>query len=178
MKGLITLVLPPRLIHRVKLTSQLSGVIVRRGARLLGAEARSVLQGHTYAGSSTRALMAGQAVLEEIGEWAEHVADMGEVCREVFTEVEEMSQGTIKCHGQGMMWGGLFQFEEVGRRLAANVVLKKHCAGDGGVVPYFVPAGGFMVTPPLDTDEMAVREMGRRLGLAVKATAEELLAEA
>ena len=37
---------------------------------------------------------------------------------------------------------------------------------------------GFMVTPPLDTDEMAVREMGRRLGLAVKATAEELLAEA
>ena len=72
MKGLITLVLPPRLIHRVKLTSQLSGVIVRRGARLLGAEARSVLQGHTYAGSSTRALMAGQAVLEDIGEWAEH----------------------------------------------------------------------------------------------------------
>jgi hypothetical protein len=33
-------------------------------------------------------------------------------------------------------------------------VLKRHCAGDGGVWPYFVPAGGFMCTPPLDTSEV------------------------
>ena len=33
-------------------------------------------------------------------------------------------------------------------------VLKRHCAGGGGVWPYFVPAGGFMCTPPLDTAEV------------------------
>ena len=35
------------------------------------------------------------------------------------------------------------------RRQAAAAILKRHCTGDGGVWPYFVPVGGFMVTPPL-----------------------------
>ena len=41
----------------------MSGCIVRRGAQALGAEGRSVLQSHTYSGASTRALMAGEALL-------------------------------------------------------------------------------------------------------------------
>ena len=101
-----------------------------------------MLQGHTYSGSSTRALMAGEAVLDEIGEWAEHVAEMGGVMSGIFAEVEEASNGTVKCHGQGMMWGGLFQFKDAKVRQEANAVLKRHCAGENGVWPYFVPAGG------------------------------------
>eukprot|EP01051_Picozoa_sp_SAG22_P002717 SAG22_NODE_124_length_18884_cov_34.149367_2_plen_565_part_00 len=153
----------------------LSGCIVRRGARALGAEGKSVLQMHTYAGASTRALMAGQAVLEMLPEQYEHVAAMGELCAEVFADVEAASDGTMQCHGHGLMWGGLFSPDlDVESRRAAAAMLKTHCAGDGGVWPYFVPAGGFMVTPPLDTPESDIREMGRRLETAVAATADQL----
>lgn len=153
----------------------MSGCIVRQGAHKLGAEGRSVLQSHTYSGASTRALMAGEAVLDEVGNWASHVAEMGPVCREVFDGVEAASKGTVRCHGQGLMWGGLFQFPSQEAKREAVGVLKRHCAtAENGVWPYFVPAGGFMISPPLDTHENALREMGRRLERAVAATEAEI----
>lgn len=153
----------------------MSGCIVRQGAYKLGAEGRSVLQSHTYSGASTRALMAGEAVLDEVGNWADHVAEMGRVCREVFDGVEAASKGTVRCHGQGLMWGGLFQFSSQEGKREAVGVLKRHCATiENGVWPYFVPAGGFMVSPPLDTHENALREMGERLERAVAATEVEV----
>ena len=151
----------------------MSGAIVRRGARALGAEGRSVLQSHTYSGASTRALMAGQAVLEELPKWLPHVSAMDAVCREIFDEVEIASGGMVTCQGQGLMWGGVFDDPEPERRQAAAAIFKRHCVGDGGVWPYFVPVGGFMVTPPMDTAEADLREMGRRLCVAMAATADE-----
>jgi len=151
----------------------MSGCIVRRGARALGAEGRSVLQSHTYSGASTRALMAGQAVLEELPAWLSHVQEMGIVCKEIFRDVELASGGAVTCQGQGLMWGGIFDDPNTQRRQAAAAILKRHCVGDGGVWPYFVPVGGFMVTPPIDTTEADLREMGRRLVMAMSATADE-----
>eukprot|EP01048_Picozoa_sp_COSAG05_P002423 COSAG05_NODE_99_length_19400_cov_50.107559_12_plen_122_part_00 len=47
--------------------------------------------------------------------------------------------------------------------------------GADAVWPYFVPAGGFMVTPPLDCSQDDIVEMGLRLLKAVRGTAAELL---
>ena len=71
------------------------------------------------------------------------------------------------------MWGGLFGLDTAEQRETANAVLARHCS-NAGVWPYIVPAGGFMVSPPYNTGEVELREAGRRLGCAVKATAEEL----
>ena len=118
------------------------------------------------------------------------------MCREIFEEVADASGGSLRCQGQGLMWGGLFDDDSARhrnlallclvfsgclvfvartcdserirsqsrgkphlmtvslcagkeRRQAAAAILKRHCTGDGGVWPYFVPVGGFMVTPPL-----------------------------
>ena len=53
--------------------------------------------------------------------------------------------------GQGALWGGLFAHSDLAERTAANVALKKKCA-ERGVLPYFVPVGGFMLTPRYDDD--------------------------
>ena len=150
----------------------MSGCIIQRGARALGAQGRSVLQSHTYSGASTRALIAGEATLNQIPLWFDHVS-MGQVCTEVFATVEQASGGAVRCQGQGLMWGGLFDYPDAEQRGAAVAVLKKHCVSTG-VWPYFVPAGGFMVSPPLDVTEVDLREMGVRLCKAVVATVAEL----
>ena len=141
----------------------ISGCIVRRGALALGEEGRSVMQSHTYSGASTRALMAGEAVLEKVPEFYEHVAKMGGVCSEIFDELEEAADGAAACQGQGLLWGAMFEDRE------ALDVMKAKCES-AGVWPYFVPAGGFMVSPPLDTTEAELREVGERLVSAMEAT--------
>ena len=81
------------------------------------------------------ALMAGQAVLEELPAWLGHVQKMGVVCKEIFREVELASGGAVTCQGQGLMWGGIFDDPQPERRQAAAAILKRHCVGDGGVWP-------------------------------------------
>ncbi len=44
--------------------------------------------------------MAGQAVLEELPAWLDHVQKMGIVCKEIFREVELASGGAVTCQGQ------------------------------------------------------------------------------
>jgi hypothetical protein len=47
-------------------------VAIRRGGRAFGSvRGRKVLQSHTYAGSSARALMAAEAVLNLLPAWLE-----------------------------------------------------------------------------------------------------------
>eukprot|EP01051_Picozoa_sp_SAG22_P014321 SAG22_NODE_1719_length_3739_cov_4.655769_3_plen_563_part_00 len=156
----------------------LSGCILRRGKAELAAADKGVLQMHTYSGSSTRALMAGQAVLDTLPAWFGHVAECGAVCAGIFAAVERVSRGTLKCHGQGLMWGALFTYHEPKRRARAATVFERHCrspAKGGSILPYFVVAGGFMVTPPLDTSKAELDEVGRRLLKVVNATTLELL---
>lgn len=60
------------------------------------------------------------------------------------------------------MWGGLFAHGDRNARTAANLDFKKRCA-EARVLPYFVPIGGFMLTPRYDDDPellaAAVKEM-------------------
>jgi adenosylmethionine-8-amino-7-oxononanoate aminotransferase len=149
----------------------LSGVILREGAKEFKRDGLSVMQMHTYSGASTRALMAGQATLELLPDWFDHVAAMGHVLDDVFGEISDASNGVLATHGQGMMWGGLFTFKALEKRTLASSIFHRHCRD---VLPYFVPAGGFMITPPLDTGESDIREAGRRLRNAVEATVKEL----
>ena len=54
-------------------------------------------------------------------------------------------------HGMGALWGGLFAHADPAARTAANLDFKKRCA-EARVLPYFVPIGGFMLTPRYDDD--------------------------
>ena len=76
---------------------------------------------------------------------------MGQLFRTHFDKLEEESRGAIKCQGQGLMWGGMWQHPDAGERKKANQVFKLACQREG-VWPYFVPVGGFMITPVMDIE--------------------------
>mmetsp|Transcript_12353 Transcript_12353/g.20462 ORF Transcript_12353/g.20462 Transcript_12353/m.20462 type:complete len:513 (-) Transcript_12353:91-1629(-) len=151
----------------------LSGAIMKRGRDMLTKHGRSAMQSHTFAGASQRALMAGTDVLNELPKWLPSITKLGEEMRHIFSYLEKISKGMLICHGQGLMWGGLFS--KVGKsasddyRADAFNCFMKH-AEDVGVLPYFVPAGGFMVTPVVDIDVSTVYEIGEKLAEAVERT--------
>jgi hypothetical protein len=62
------------------------------------------------------------------------------------------------------LWGGLFAHADPAARTAANLDFKKRCA-EARVLPYFVPVGGFMLTPRYDDDPeilgAAVKDMAQ-----------------
>jgi len=151
----------------------LSGVVMRRGAQLLASESKTVMQMHTYAGSSVRALMAGTAVLEEIPKYYGHAATVGQLFSRVFGELAQQSGGGMECQGQGLMWGGVFTHSDPAERARANALLKVACQKEG-VWPYFVPVGGFMVTPVMDITEEQALEAATRLSKAVLQVLEEV----
>jgi adenosylmethionine-8-amino-7-oxononanoate aminotransferase len=151
----------------------LSGAIMKRGRDVLTLHGRSVMQSHTFAGSSQRALMAGTDVLNELSTWMPSITKLGgEMCH-IFSYLEKISKGMLVCHGQGLMWGGLFS--KIGQsangdyRADAFDCFMKH-ADNIGVLPYFVPAGGFMVTPVVDIDVGTVYEIGEKLAEVVERT--------
>ena len=121
-----------------------------------------------YAGSSARALLNGASLLDAIPSWRPKVQKIGATIGAILSELEEKSGGAIVCHGQGAKWGGIFAHEDAAARQAANVVFKKKCL-EKHVLPYFVPVGGFMLTPRYDDDPDA-------LGAAVSDLAECALA--
>ena len=145
----------------------LSGVALKSGAKELQLSSRSTFQMHTYTGAQTRALMAGEAVCDALPDWYEHIAEMGIVLEEIAKDISDASNGTMVVHGHGMMWGGLFVHDTIDERLKAVSTLKEKCKN---VWPYFVPSGGFMITPPIDTNEQDLREVGNRLCRAVEET--------
>jgi adenosylmethionine-8-amino-7-oxononanoate aminotransferase len=167
----------------------LSGVIVRRGAGELGQGNRSVMQSHTYAGSSLPAILTAKEVLQEVMVWHEHSAKIGEVLSSGLVDIaagcnrrfnarncaQEEDKTVLVCHGQGLMQGGLFTFDDPQQQKEAIALFKRACA-EQGVLPYFVPVGGFMITPLMDIDEGEMREALRRLDMAVTATVQQLAA--
>jgi adenosylmethionine-8-amino-7-oxononanoate aminotransferase len=153
----------------------LSGAIVKRGRKLLQGSGRSVMQSHTYAGSSTRALMAATEVLREIPTWLPSVAKLGEEMEHIFRYINKVANGMVVCQGQGLMWGGLVtnagQNRDAAFRSKVVDAFKESC-GKVGVLPYFVPVGGFMVSPVIDIDVGTIYEIGERLEKAVAMTKE------
>jgi adenosylmethionine-8-amino-7-oxononanoate aminotransferase len=134
----------------------LSGAIIKAGTAELNKAAKGVLHMHTYAGSSQRALMAGTEVLRKLPSQIAAVQKMGAVMEEALKRLEVESNGFLKMYGQGLMWAGVFS-GDTDHRTAANKEFKKQCR-DAGVWPYFIPLGGFMITPVYDVSEEDLRK--------------------
>ena len=62
---------------------------------------------------------------------------------------------------------------EASFRNKAIKCFRKHCE-DVGILPYIVPAGGFMVTPLFDIDVGTLYLIGQKLEIVVIRTAEEI----
>ena len=129
----------------------LSGAVLLHSADKLQSESRTALQSHTYAGSSARALANGAALLRELPTWREPVRAIGAALEPVLAQLNEDAGGAILAHGQGALWGGMFTHSDPAARTEANLKFKAKCA-DAAVLPYFVPVGGFMLTPRYDDE--------------------------
>lgn len=155
----------------------ISGAILKKGRDVLCGAGRTVLQSHTYAGSSVRALMTATEVLREIPQWFPSIAKAGDEMGNIFRHIEEISDGMLITHGQGLMWGALFSREgtlcrDGYRKMAAKCL--RTCCEEAGVLPYIVPAGGFMVTPVMDIDVETIQEIGKRLEQVVLETMRQI----
>lgn len=156
----------------------LSGAILRRGAKRLSAEKRSVMQSHTYSGSSVRALMTAHEVLREVPKWQGHIQSVERYFADTLRPlIGEASGGTMFLQGHGLMWGGAWAHStgllaSVAERKRANNVLRRVFLEEG-VLPYMVNYG-FMVTPTLDIELHHMEEAGQRLARAVSRASVEL----
>lgn len=155
----------------------IAGAVLKKGRNALCGTGRTVMQSHTYAGSSVRALMTATEVLREIPEWMPSIAKVGVELGYIFRYLERISNGMMITHGQGLMWGAILskggKMGEEECRRKATACLRKHCE-ELGVLPYIVPCGGFMVTPVLDIDVGTVYEIGKRLEQVVLRTMREI----
>jgi adenosylmethionine-8-amino-7-oxononanoate aminotransferase len=155
----------------------LSGAILKQGRDQLRLNKATVMQSHTYAGSSTRALMTGTEVLKILPSWLPSISKLDVEMKHIFRFITRISEGMILCHGKGLLWGGVFsregQNQDESFRQRAIAVFKKYCE-QVGVLPYHVPIGGFMVTPVIDIDVGSIYEIGERLEEAVRKTMAEV----
>jgi adenosylmethionine-8-amino-7-oxononanoate aminotransferase len=154
----------------------LSGAILKTGRDILSGAGRSVMQSHTFAGANARSLITGAMVLNELPKWFDSISKLGQEMTHIFRALEKESKGMIICHGQGLMWGGLFtktdQNTDENYRAESVQCFKKNC-DDVGVLPYHTPVGGFMVSPVVDIDVGTVYEFGEKLQEAVRRTVED-----
>lgn len=155
----------------------LSGAVLKTGRKLLAANGATVMQSHTYAGSSTRALMTATEVLQELPNWFASVSKLGEEMGHILRYIQKVSDGMVICHGQGLMWGGIFSRKGQCKNadFRANLVkaFKKHC-DELGLLPYHVPLGGFMLSPVLDVDVGTIYKLGELLEQAIIRTRDEV----
>ena len=133
----------------------LSGAILLHSAsKLKGTPHGTALQSHTYCGSSARALANGTALLEALPSWRPSVRAIGAAIKPTVDKINDPNgpyKGCMTAHGQGAMWGGMFTHSDPKARAKANLDFKKRCLAKG-LLPYFVPVGGFMLTPRYDDD--------------------------
>ena len=81
-------------------------------------------------------------------------------------------------HGMGLMWGALVNkdheyIQSTGSIKSLMDCFKESCQG-ANVLPYFVPAGGFMVTPLFDVDSAVIVDIGTRLSRALDNTLQSI----
>jgi len=103
--------------------------------------------------------------------YLKRIGGLGVQMERVFRRLEVLSEGMLVSHGQGLLWGCLFKDE--GRIAEIKALFQRYCE-DVGVLPYFVPVGGFMVTPVVDIDEETIAEIGTRLEEVVLRVVREL----
>ena len=155
----------------------MSGAIIKKGHNILQANKCSVMQSHTYTGSSTRAMMTATAVLKEMPKWFEIISKNGEEMTHIFSYLAKVSGGMITAQGQGIMWGCMLtqdgQNQDEQYRLKAFATFKK-CYEEVEVLPYFVPVGGCMVAPMVDIDVGTVYEIGLKLEEVIQRTIKEI----
>ena len=152
----------------------LSGAALLRGASLLQGTAHgTALQSHTYAAASSRALLNGAALLDVIPSYRPDVQALGASIGTVLTELGERSGGAMITHGQGAKWGALFAHVDPRARDLASARLEERCVRKG-ILPYFVPVGGFMLTPRYDDDPDDVAAAVTELADAALATTREM----
>jgi adenosylmethionine-8-amino-7-oxononanoate aminotransferase len=156
----------------------ISGAILKHGRKKLCQAGCSVMQSHTYAGSSVRALMTATEVLRELPEWLPSVNKLGQEMAHIFGYLSKISEGMLISHGQGLMWGCLFTkngpMKEASYRSSVIECFRKQC-NEVGVLPYIVPAGGFMVSPHIDIDVGTLYEIGEKLERVVLSTIDEIM---
>ena len=156
----------------------LSGVLVKENAALLGAANRTVMQSHTYSGSHVRALMAATEVLKLLPSLYPSMADKSRLLQAVMIRFEAQSDGLFVSHGLGLMWGALINrnhpyyaqdsVSENHRVETTMEMFKTRCKMQS-ILPYFVPSGGFMVTPLYDISDDVIDAIGARLCTALEA---------
>jgi hypothetical protein len=144
---------------------------------MLGSNGRTVMQSHTFSGSSIRALMTATEVLKTLPWWFESIKKCGDEMKVIFRHLEKISNGLIYAQGQGLMWGALVSRQDMHQdeavRLRTINCLKKNF-DDVGVLPYFVPVGGFMVLPLIDIDVGTLYKVAERMENALIQTVKEV----
>ena len=84
--------------------------------------------------------------------------------------IESNSEGLFVVQGQGLMWGALLnKAHPLASDASAAIRILKSCCENNQVLPYFVPVGGFMVTPLFDVDIAVISQIGTRLLAAIQA---------
>lgn len=156
----------------------LSGVVLRCGAHALGVAGRTVMQSHTYSGGTVRALLAATAVLEALPAMLPAVTSKGKLLEAQMRTFERAGGGLFRVQGQGLMWGALVDHEALKVRglpdaTSFMAVLRENCL-TAGVLPYFIPRGGFMVTPLYDVPEDIIGTIGRLLVQALLRSLEQV----
>mmetsp|Transcript_31808 Transcript_31808/g.67376 ORF Transcript_31808/g.67376 Transcript_31808/m.67376 type:complete len:542 (+) Transcript_31808:310-1935(+) len=155
----------------------LSGAVIKTGGQLLGSKGRTVMQSHTFAGSSVRALMTGVEVLNTLPLYFHSIKKLGDEMKVIFRHLEKISNGLIYSQGQGLMWGALVSRKGIHKdeavRAKTIACLKKNLEKEG-VLPYFVPVGGFMVSPVVDIDVGTLYTIAEKMEVALKTTADEV----
>jgi adenosylmethionine-8-amino-7-oxononanoate aminotransferase len=155
----------------------ISGAVLKRGRNKLCQAGCSVMQSHTYSGSSVRALMAAAEVLRELPKWLPSIKSLSQDMAHIFEYLAQISLGLLISHGQGLMWGCLFtkkgMMNVTSYRTSVIQCFHKHC-NEVGVLPYFVPSGGFMVTPHFDIDVGTLYAMGEKLEKAIQFTISDM----
>lgn len=153
----------------------MSGAILRRGATALGATGRTVMQSHTYSGGNVRALLTATSLLQMLPTMYCDVEMKGRQLESVMRHFEHHTDGLFQVHGLGLMWGALLNHtiyscrpqmppvKEFLSMFQENCLLK-------GVLPYFVPVGGFMVTPLFDVPSDTIAAIGTQLIAAYELT--------
>lgn len=157
----------------------MSGVLCRQGKKLLGGRGRSVLQSHTYSGGHVRSLMTAISVIEVLPKLLPNVVQRGAELQDAMRKVALRSEGLFEVQGQGLMWGALINRSHPLCVSVSKVLhaFKKACSGHN-VLPYFVPVGGFMVTPLFDVESSVIWEIGHRLSRATVQLMADLKGEA
>lgn len=147
------------------------------GGALLGCHNRTVMQSHTFSGSSIRSLMTATEVLKTLPQWFDSIKKCGDEMKVIFRHLEKISNGLIYAQGQGLMWGALVSREGMHSdedTRSRSVDCLKRNFDEVGVLPYFVPVGGFMISPVVDIDVGTLYKIAERIEKALVQTVEEV----